>query len=644
MATPIIIDITEDESPPRPLPLPRSHSLPIDLTVDESPRTHPLPSRPHPLPSRPLPLPSRPLSTVNYLSGWHCDHCTFFNVLSSLGDDCETCGLPSSTKSSITEFSSTGKRQSDDKSSSSIDHINFSAQNQFPSTTSSLTLILAKDSIEFSKQKREIPTIVTRRAIIDIRCDLEEKHQKNNECGTTTSTTSKSSSSSLSSSFGLSHTCDHISQHSEKFLWSCGYRNIQMLASSLMTDPTYKAVLFGGCGFIPDIPSIQMWIERAWRLGFDPEGAATLGGKLVGEGKKWIGSTEAATLLRSFGIPAQLVSFHSFDDQQVSHLCSPEENEAVTVIRNSAEARLYDRTGKRPPGTCYACGKSGHFSNRCPNPQEPRSDHPPPLSSGSNRSIALHQEEQTYLYARNEGLAHWVTHHFQSESMRISKRLYQSSSSSSSSTGAGEAIGAIITHPFPVFFQHSGHSRLLVGWETDLVTGLKRSRDEEPEEDDDNYDNEEEEENGSYDIRKFFPSLSKSSSIKSAINDRKEEKKYEDTVLKSIENVSTSFAVENKMMMMMKSEAINDENLRDGKSRLSLLIFDPATDKKEFENSLSSNWRRVIKRGLHTLRESQFEAVWVATGAPVVQEGSEAWEKLKTLDQTHFISGLQGEK
>ena len=110
--------------------------------------------------------------------------------------------------------------------------------------------------------------------------------------------------------------------------------------------------------------------------------------------------------------------------------------------------------------------------------------------------------------------------------MRISKRLYQSSSSSSS-TGAGEAIGAIITHPFPVFFQHSGHSRLLVGWETDLVTGLKRSRDEEPEEDDDNYDNEEEEENGSYDIRKFFPSLSKSSSIKSAINDRKEEKKYD---------------------------------------------------------------------------------------------------------------------
>jgi RNA polymerase subunit RPABC4/transcription elongation factor Spt4 len=49
--------------------------------------------------------------------------------------------------------------------------------------------------------------------------------------------------------------------------WACGYRNIQMLCSSLLGEPAFKAALFGGCGFIPEIPFIQAWIQRAWRRG-----------------------------------------------------------------------------------------------------------------------------------------------------------------------------------------------------------------------------------------------------------------------------------------------------------------------------------------------------------------------------------------
>jgi hypothetical protein len=52
--------------------------------------------------------------------------------------------------------------------------------------------------------------------------------------------------------------------------WSCGYRNIQMLCSSLMTNPVYRRVLFAGREEIPDIHGLQSWIETAWREGFDP--------------------------------------------------------------------------------------------------------------------------------------------------------------------------------------------------------------------------------------------------------------------------------------------------------------------------------------------------------------------------------------
>lgn len=92
-----------------------------------------------------------------------------------------------------------------------------------------------------------------------------------------------------------------------------------------------RDVLFGGCGFVPQVPMIQVcgavrcakshfalplgvvlrawfgasertqaWIERAWKRGFDAEGASQLGWRLVGS-TKWIGAGECVALLRSFG-------------------------------------------------------------------------------------------------------------------------------------------------------------------------------------------------------------------------------------------------------------------------------------------------------------------------------------------------------
>lgn len=70
----------------------------------------------------------------------------------------------------------------------------------------------------------------------------------------------------------------------------------------------FRRVLYGGCGFTPDIPSLQAWLACAWALGFDTEGAEQLGYKIQGT-RKWVGTTEAAAVLRQFGIRAHVVDF-----------------------------------------------------------------------------------------------------------------------------------------------------------------------------------------------------------------------------------------------------------------------------------------------------------------------------------------------
>ena len=91
--------------------------------------------------------------------------------------------------------------------------------------------------------------------------------------------------------------------------WGCGWRNIQMLCSHLiMQRPEARNVLFGGSGVVPDILSLQRWLEIAWKKGFDVHGAEHFNYKIYGR-KNWIGATECAALLRSFGLQARIVDF-----------------------------------------------------------------------------------------------------------------------------------------------------------------------------------------------------------------------------------------------------------------------------------------------------------------------------------------------
>jgi hypothetical protein len=64
--------------------------------------------------------------------------------------------------------------------------------------------------------------------------------------------------------------CLHVSQKGAYGAgWSCGYRNIQMLCSSLMRIEEYRRVMFDGSGVVPEISALQRWIETAWKAGFD---------------------------------------------------------------------------------------------------------------------------------------------------------------------------------------------------------------------------------------------------------------------------------------------------------------------------------------------------------------------------------------
>ncbi len=56
--------------------------------------------------------------------------------------------------------------------------------------------------------------------------------------------------------------------------------------------------------------SLQAWLEAAWSAGFDLAGAQSLGGSVQGE-SKWVGTTEAATLLAHQNVPTRIIDFKS---------------------------------------------------------------------------------------------------------------------------------------------------------------------------------------------------------------------------------------------------------------------------------------------------------------------------------------------
>uniref|UniRef100_A0A8D0F953 Zinc finger-containing ubiquitin peptidase 1 n=1 Tax=Strix occidentalis caurina TaxID=311401 RepID=A0A8D0F953_STROC len=115
----------------------------------------------------------------------------------------------------------------------------------------------------------------------------------------------------------LSTGVDHFHSSLGDRGWGCGYRNFQMLLSSLLQNSLYNDCL-RDTTLIPSIPKIQSMIEDAWKEGFDPHGASHFNNRLHGS-KAWIGACEIYSLLTNLRIKCQIIDFHKPTDPMGTH-------------------------------------------------------------------------------------------------------------------------------------------------------------------------------------------------------------------------------------------------------------------------------------------------------------------------------------
>ncbi|XP_047453706.1 zinc finger-containing ubiquitin peptidase 1 [Mugil cephalus] len=106
----------------------------------------------------------------------------------------------------------------------------------------------------------------------------------------------------------LSADTDHFCSSAGDKGWGCGYRNFQMLLSSLHRLDAYSPLLQENT--IPSIPQVQSMVEKAWKEGLDPQGASHFNQRLQGT-RAWIGATEIYVLLTSLRISARIIDFHT---------------------------------------------------------------------------------------------------------------------------------------------------------------------------------------------------------------------------------------------------------------------------------------------------------------------------------------------
>ncbi|KAG8390486.1 hypothetical protein BUALT_Bualt01G0088400 [Buddleja alternifolia] len=214
----------------------------------------------------------------------------------------------------------------------------------------------------------------------------------------------------------LSGHVDHFqSTESWDLGWGCGWRNIQMLSSHLlMQRQEAREILYGGSGFVPDIGSLQRWLELAWEKGFDIPGADEFDQKIYGK-KNWIGTTECAALLRSFGLRARIVDFCSKDSES-GYIDENVGKRNITQVHGPMDVFL----SKGKLDLSYKIS-SGHESYK--------------HSNVSSENVKGHHV-----------LTEWVWNYFSGNNV--------SKSGDRRVTLSGKA---------PLYFQHDGHSRTIVG-------------------------------------------------------------------------------------------------------------------------------------------------------------------------------------
>ncbi|XP_024543195.1 zinc finger with UFM1-specific peptidase domain protein isoform X1 [Selaginella moellendorffii] len=256
------------------------------------------------------------------------------------------------------------------------------------------------------------------------------------------------------SAYALTSFIDHYQSTSHDLGWGCGWRNIQMLSSHLLArDEAYRKALFGGAGFVPTIAALQQWLEIAWSKGFDSDGAEHFNGAIYGS-QKWIGTTECAALLRLFGVRARIVDFKALTRTTGGKVPSKrvakrpgarQQNDSERGIVQHWNAHcdscgMYPIRGPRFSSSkqqdcdlCFVCfknqpGRSHEFE---------RIEKPSPKACGGDFEDYNHQR-----------LVDWVWNYYTEEDRdHVENR---------------QPLVIISRRP-PLYFQHQGHSRTIVG-------------------------------------------------------------------------------------------------------------------------------------------------------------------------------------
>ncbi|CAN8277287.1 unnamed protein product [Cochlearia groenlandica] len=226
---------------------------------------------------------------------------------------------------------------------------------------------------------------------------------------------SKKSKPNINTTSLLSSFVDHYQSTKEDKGWGCGWRNIQMQCSHLFSNNNnnnigdgdeVKKRLFDGSTFVPDVPSLQRWLEIAWSKGFDVSGSHHFGARIHGS-NRWIGTTECAALLRSFGLRARIVDFAPGRSKS-TYLSVPGSSVAPKVKAYGP----MDRYLVKKDGKAVEDGDKRCF----------------------NRSVS----------GKGAVLMEWVWNYFSDNRLNVSS-------------------GVHMTNKGPLYFQHEGHSRTIIG-------------------------------------------------------------------------------------------------------------------------------------------------------------------------------------
>jgi hypothetical protein len=288
----------------------------------------------------------------------------------------------------------------------------------------------------------------------------------------------------LAAVFAMCSDVDHFQSRWDRG-WGCGWRNLQQFVSALSKRPEFAARLWhGALNQVPTIGDLQKALENAWALGFDRLGQQQL--QSVSDSRRWVGTTEMVAALRSRDINVRIAAFpRPSGGAELALLCPG------AVVRNKPDVhyglvawviryfrargvveRAWSGTPRPPPGGGGRGGSRGAFLRG-------GTGRGGGGRGGKKRTFDENEPQQARLdsfgffggepRARSGG-----PQQGRLESFGFSE------SAAFQASGAAEEQGVLATDPLalatasvtaaapfvpPLYLQHQGHSRTIVGYE-----------------------------------------------------------------------------------------------------------------------------------------------------------------------------------